>query len=313
MLSISRKVCLLILSVAVLLGAGGCATALIKAAEQGDIGTVETMLANGADINESAPGSSGRFNTTLLAHAARSGQADLVKLLIEKGADVNAGWPPPLAFAALYGQSTTAQILIDHGVDIGASIAVLEEIISNMWVLHDESRQGIELIKTLEQSVREQRRAVEQAVREQHLAAELAEFEKAASTYRNTTPKPVLAEEARKFKVQAESAVREKNFADAAALYDKALTMAPWWPEGHFNRAIVLSETGQYATAIVEMKRYLLLVPDAPDARAAQDKIYEWERHTDKAGAGGISPQPIVARKDSALLSDVARAKRGGK
>ncbi|MDE2260229.1 MAG: formylglycine-generating enzyme family protein [Betaproteobacteria bacterium] len=25
------------------------------------------------------------------------------------------------------------------------------------------------------------------------------------------------------------------------------------------------------------MKRYLLLVPDAPDARAAQDKIYQWE------------------------------------
>jgi hypothetical protein len=29
------------------------------------------------------------------------------------------------------------------------------------------------------------------------------------------------------------------------------------------------------------MKRYLALVPDAPDARAAQDKIYDWER---KAG-----------------------------
>jgi hypothetical protein len=25
------------------------------------------------------------------------------------------------------------------------------------------------------------------------------------------------------------------------------------------------------------MRRYLLLVPDAPNARAAQDKIYEWE------------------------------------
>jgi len=25
------------------------------------------------------------------------------------------------------------------------------------------------------------------------------------------------------------------------------------------------------------MKKYLILYPDAPDARAAQDKIYEWE------------------------------------
>jgi hypothetical protein len=27
-----------------------------------------------------------------------------------------------------------------------------------------------------------------------------------------------------------------------------------------------------------EMKYYLQLVPDAPNARAAQDKIYDWER-----------------------------------
>lgn len=26
------------------------------------------------------------------------------------------------------------------------------------------------------------------------------------------------------------------------------------------------------------MQRYLLLLPDAPDGRQAQDQIYEWER-----------------------------------
>jgi hypothetical protein len=29
--------------------------------------------------------------------------------------------------------------------------------------------------------------------------------------------------------------------------------------------------------AVAEMNRYLVLVPDAPNASAAQDKIYEWE------------------------------------
>jgi len=32
-----------------------------------------------------------------------------------------------------------------------------------------------------------------------------------------------------------------------------------------------------YTFAITYMKKYLMLVPDAKDARGAQDKIYEWE------------------------------------
>jgi hypothetical protein len=92
-----------------------------------------------------------------------------------------------------------------------------------------------------------------------------------------------LPEEANKYKVQAEDAVRDKQFDDAADLYAKALKIAPWWPVGRFNRALVLGETGDYGDAMREMKFYLQLVPDAPNARAAQDKIYTWER---KAGAG---------------------------
>jgi hypothetical protein len=38
-----------------------------------------------------------------------------------------------------------------------------------------------------------------------------------------------------------------------------------------------LGEVGNFNTAVIEMKRYLLLVPDAPNTRAAQDKIYIWE------------------------------------
>ena len=108
------------------------------------------------------------------------------------------------------------------------------------------------------------------------------DFEKAARMYRLAANKPSLPEEARKFKVQAEVAVRDKKFEDAAELYKKALGIAPWWPEGHFNRAIVLGESRYYLGAIREMKRYLIIVPNAPDARAAQDKIYEWELKTGK-------------------------------
>jgi tetratricopeptide (TPR) repeat protein len=103
------------------------------------------------------------------------------------------------------------------------------------------------------------------------------DFEAVARSYRAEAVKPELPESARRWRVQAESAVRAQRFDEAADLFDAALLEAPWWPEGHFNRALVLGEAGDPAGAITEMRRYLALVPEAPDARAAQDKIYEWE------------------------------------
>jgi formylglycine-generating enzyme required for sulfatase activity len=102
-------------------------------------------------------------------------------------------------------------------------------------------------------------------------------FEQVVSQYRAANPRPVLPEAARKFRVQAEFAVQEKRPEQALELYGKALELAPWWPEGYYNRALLLGEKKKYQAALREMKRYLLLAPDGPDARAAQDKIYQWE------------------------------------
>lgn len=122
--------------------------------------------------------------------------------------------------------------------------------------------------------------------------AEEAAWQKAVRRYREMPAKPALPEEARRFKVQAEAAVAQKEFAEAADRYRDALRVAPWWPEGHFNRALILGETGRYRNAIDEMKKYLALVPDAPDARAAQDKVYEWERFEAKQVKAQASAPP---------------------
>ena len=37
---------------------------------------------------------------------------------------------------------------------------------------------------------------------------------------------------------------------------------------GHYNRALILGELGNYDEAAFEMKKYLALEPEAPDARA---------------------------------------------
>ena len=122
-----------------------------------------------------------------------------------------------------------------------------------------------------------------------------AGFAEIAASYRAANPKPVLPEEARRFEVQAEGAVRDNDFAGAALLYERALAAAPWWPGGHFNRAVLLSEIGEYPLAMAEMKRYLALAPGAPDARAAQNDIYDWERRAAQAEAASrAAPQPVI-------------------
>jgi tetratricopeptide (TPR) repeat protein len=108
-------------------------------------------------------------------------------------------------------------------------------------------------------------------------------FEAQAQAYRAAATKPELPESAREFKVRAESAVAEKRFLDAVEAYDRALQVAPWWPQGHFNVALVLGELKTYGLAVKEMQRYLALAPDAANARQAQDKIYAWRGKLEKA------------------------------
>jgi tetratricopeptide (TPR) repeat protein len=103
------------------------------------------------------------------------------------------------------------------------------------------------------------------------------DFESIASKYRASNPKPAITEDIRRFQVMAVSAVQNKRFVEAANDYLDALKIAPWWPQGHFNVAMILGKLHEYNRAIEHMKDYLTLVPDAPNARAAQDQIYKWE------------------------------------
>jgi formylglycine-generating enzyme required for sulfatase activity len=102
-------------------------------------------------------------------------------------------------------------------------------------------------------------------------------FQDVVTQYKAANPKPELSEEARKYKVQAEFMAQEKQGDKAIALYGKALEIAPWWPEGHYRLGLLLGESRKYRDAMREMQRYLQLAPEGADARAAQDKLYQWE------------------------------------
>jgi tetratricopeptide (TPR) repeat protein len=104
-----------------------------------------------------------------------------------------------------------------------------------------------------------------------------AAFAEIADQYRSAAVKPPLPEQARAYMVQAQGALNNRNDDDAISLYQKALEVAPWIPGAHYNVAQIMASKGDYYDAIPEMKKYLMLVPNAPDARAAQDQIYLWQ------------------------------------
>lgn len=110
------------------------------------------------------------------------------------------------------------------------------------------------------------------------LATNLTKFEPIATEYAALKVKPPVSEEQRKFIVQANSLREQKKYSEAISLYVEAIKLdATAYPAGYYNIALLDAQLGLYDNAIFEMKKYLLLMPDATDARSAQDKIYEWE------------------------------------
>ena len=89
--------------------------------------------------------------------------------------------------------------------------------------------------------------------------------------------KPELSELARKYMVQANTATENKNYNDALKLFNKAISIAPYYPLAYYNRSLVKELLEKYDDAIIDMKKYIELYPDASNIRSAQDKIYEWE------------------------------------
>lgn len=106
----------------------------------------------------------------------------------------------------------------------------------------------------------------------------LALFQTRAAQYRGMKVKPPVSEEQRKYIVQANASNARRDYAGAIDLYNKAIDIDPVsYPEAYFNLALLSAQMQRFKPAIASMKQYLLLAPDAKDARSGQDKIYEWE------------------------------------
>lgn len=92
-------------------------TVLMKAVRQNDLARVNTLIAEGVNVNElDANGDAP------LVMAAYQGHTDIVRLLLEAGADVTAVDPAmkatALHAAAYAGRTEVAKVLIEYEIDI---------------------------------------------------------------------------------------------------------------------------------------------------------------------------------------------------
>jgi len=90
---------------------------LVKMAMLGSVDAVKQLLADGADVDGSAPGT----NWTALHAAASDGRTAIAKVLLEHGADVNRqsdNGNTPLHLAALWEHYETAKLLLASGADV---------------------------------------------------------------------------------------------------------------------------------------------------------------------------------------------------
>lgn len=88
-----------------------------------------------------------------------------------------------------------------------------------------------------------------------------------------TAPFP---DDARQHQLLAQDA-QSRNDADKALdEYDAALNTAPCWAQGRYQAALLEAQTGYYPVAVQDMKKYLLLSPDAANTQSIRDEITVW-------------------------------------
>jgi len=119
---------------------------------------------------------------------------------------------------------------------------------------------------------------IQYQLNEKRYSNQLTLFEPIAAQYRALKAKPPVSEDQRKFIVQANILNEQKNYQKAIEFYNKAVELdKTTYPAAYSNLALLSAQVSKFDAAIYYMKKYLLLEPEASDARGARDKIYEWE------------------------------------
>jgi tetratricopeptide (TPR) repeat protein len=115
--------------------------------------------------------------------------------------------------------------------------------------------------------------------------AELDTFAQKITAWRAMANKPTLSDDVIKKRLMAEDAIEHKNLKAAVSYYDAGVALDPTWAQGWYNAALIYAEQQNYFDAAIRMKHYLILMPDAPDAASAKEKLLLWEAKAEEAGS----------------------------
>jgi len=124
----------------------------------------------------------------------------------------------------------------------------------------------------------------------------LRDFPQAAAAWRALATKPPIAEAVRAQRLLAETAFNERKLVQALYHYERGVELDPAWPEGRFNAALVAAELEYYGEAVEQMRAYLELAPNAPDAQDAHDNIAIWQ---DKAAQQAVKSSDVQPRRQN--------------
>lgn len=97
-----------------------------------------------------------------------------------------------------------------------------------------------------------------------------------------------VSDEARRYFDRAMAAVEmaktPADYEKAVVEFEKAKSLAPDWPDVYYNLGLIQDKAGMYSEAMANLRRYLLLAPDAKDAEAVRTLINKLEYKQEQIG-----------------------------
>ena len=117
-------------------------------------------------------------------------------------------------------------------------------------------------------------------------------------------PAPAIPEEAREPFVMGATVLKKASDSAGASkaveLFTQALTIAPWFADAYYNRALAREAAGQFESAIDDLKLYLEFTLTDAERRDAQDKIYSLKADAQLAFAKKAEEVKAAAAKAAA-------------
>ena len=117
-------------------------------------------------------------------------------------------------------------------------------------------------------------------------------------------PAPSIPEEAREPFVMGATVLKRASgpagASKAVDLFTQAISIAPWFADAYYNRAIAREAAGQFEPAIDDLKLYLGFKLTNAERREAQDKIYALKANAQLASATEAEEVKAVAAKVAA-------------